>query len=100
MATVRITDEVNAAYKAKAKHDPQQRSVTQLVDEQLRRGAGLPIDGEPAAPAEVVAPPDPRARRATMARPRARRDHPQTTRCPHPIGRRIGTMCAACGASV
>lgn len=92
MATVRIGDDVNDALKARATAPGEDRSVTQLVDEALRQYVGLAPIGTPA----------PRARAASLGRPRARAARPTSqaaAKCPHPIGRRIGNQCAACGAS-
>jgi hypothetical protein len=95
--TVRITDEVNEAMKALAKADHSGRSVTQLVDEALRRRAGLVVAGGPTPVA--------RARPATMTRPRARRPQPEQvtsgvkpSQCSHPVGRRIDGVCMECGS--
>lgn len=97
MATVRVADDVNVALKAMAAADPAGRSVTQIVDDVLRHHVGLATTGPDPAPAARA--------RASVGRPRARaarapRDPALAgQKCPHPVGRRIGNMCMACGAT-
>lgn len=92
--TVRIEHDVNDALKAQAARPGETRSVTQLADHHLRHGLGL---------ATTPAGDQPRARPARVSSPRARRTSGGPTppgKCSHPIGRRIGDHCAACGAKV
>ena len=106
-ATVRVADDVNDRLKALASAPGETRSVTQIVDAVLRRHVGLvaepPPDRTPVDSADL-APSLPRAR-ASVGRPRARgaRARPDSqaeAKCTHPVGRRIGNQCAACGATV
>ena len=105
MATVRIKDDVNTVLKAKAATDPEQRSVTQLVDHHMRVALGMieptAADAEP-TPAPAPAARAPKAGPASMSKPRARRAATSgpAAKCPHPIGRRVMGNCLACGASV
>jgi hypothetical protein len=108
-STVRVADDVNDRLKALAAAPGETRSVTQLVDAVLRRHVGLLGEAPPepvATPVDHVdaTPSLPRAR-ASVGRPRARgaRARPDSqaeAKCTHPIGRRIGKQCAACGATV
>lgn len=100
MATVRIADDVNSAYKALAAADPKGRSVTQIVDEQLRIGARM-ID----PPAETTSRTKPRTKTAPKpAKPQVKAttktDNKTVKTGPcvvHPPGRIIGDTCMACG---
>lgn len=102
MATVRIADDVNAAYKAIAANDPHGRSVTQLVDEQLRIGAGM-IDPPERTPARTSRRTEPVAQPAKpQVKQAAKRDKTADTgevkKCTvHPPGRVIDGVCMACG---
>lgn len=80
MATVRIPDDLNARLKAAAAEAGV--SATQFVLDAVRAR----LDGPPA-------PEPPRARqRATAARPAGS--------CRHPVGRRVGGICLACGTAL
>ena len=103
MATIRVAGDVNDRLKALAAAPGEERSVTQIVDAVLRRHVGLvqpPKDQGPVDSADL-APSLPRAR-ASVGRPRARagRGAAPAPKCQHPVGRRIGNQCAACGATV
>lgn len=104
--TVRVADDVNDRLKALAAAPGETRSVTQIVDAVLRRHVGLVAEPAPSPPVDSadLAPSLPRAR-ASVGRPRprgarARPDSQAEAKCTHPIGRRIGKQCAACGATV
>lgn len=106
MATVRVAGDVNDRLKALASAPGEERSVTQIVDAVLRRHVGLVADTSSSTPVDSadLTPSLPRAR-ASVGRPRARagrgRDSSQAgAKCQHPVGRRIGNQCAACGATV
>lgn len=107
-STIRVADDVNERLKALAAQPGETRSVTQLVDAVLRRHVGLVAEpvNSPTRPVDTaeLTPSLPRAR-ASVGRPRARgararADSQAEAKCTHPVGRRIGKQCAACGATV
>ena len=107
MATVRLQDDVNDRLKATAAADPE-RSVTQLVDHLLRIGLGMvpapaaTVD-RPREPAPAAAPAARAPGRASVGRPGGRArgaTRVTSSSCTHPIGRRIGNVCAVCGTSI
>ncbi len=107
-STIRVADDVNDRLKALAAAPGETRSVTQLVDAVLRRHVGLVAEPPTSTRAPVdsadLTPSLPRAR-ASVGRPRARSargraDSQAEAKCTHPVGRRIGGQCAACGATV
>lgn len=97
MATVRLADDLNARMKAAAAKRRPPVSVTVLVAEaceQLLAGpASPPPPAEPAARAADA----PRAT-TTLARARRSTGVRGPVACLHPVGRRIGGVCMACGA--
>ena len=111
--TVRISDEVNAAYKARAEaRGIKGWSVTKEIDETLRVAAGL-TDPPASAPApERPARRQPPAPRTAATRPTSERNpsaarpvrrppaETEPSRCQHPPGRRIGKLCMVCGGTV
>ena len=115
-STIRVADDVNDRLKALAAAPGESRSVTQLVDAVLRRHVGLVAEQPQTAnllgPSEVTRGLDgsseigsPARARASVGRPRARgararADSQAEAKCTHPVGRRIGKQCAACGATV
>lgn len=103
MATIRIPDDLNDRLKEIAGR--RGVSATSVALDAIRQA----LDGTPPAPspapepARAPAPPAPPAERgARVARPRSRMQLPgaRTGPCPHPVTRRIGSTCSACGATV
>lgn len=100
MATVRLADDLNARMKAAAAKRRPPVSVTVLVAEaceQLLAGPPAPPPAAP-APAPAARAPEPQASSTTLARARRPTGIRGPVACPHPVGRRIGGVCMACGA--
>lgn len=104
MPQVRLDDDIAAVLD---EHDGSLSKATNLV---LRKALKMPPKvkrkrrppgslTQPTAPAPI-APPKP-SKPATRKTPARRQQiHVGRGRCAHPIGRRIGTMCAQCGEAV
>ena len=105
MATVRVADDVNAAYKKLAGAEPGGPSVTARIDAALRRDLGLNMpDGTPPpgtpkrtpkASKAVTKSASPQLKRSAKA------DTGPVTKCVvHPPGRIIDGVCMKCGGKV
>jgi len=104
VATVRLSDDLNARLKHEADQRRPPVSVTALVAEACEQLLAGPPPAPPTAP-EPARAPEPAAARSSLSRARrttgrSSNRQPGATPCSHPIGRRISGTCLVCGAKV